>query len=107
MSLGAIFGAAVDVATRAAAGISAAGVTVGDYTPAGGVARPATHAAIRIDEVPNGNVQRPRARLMLFQHEISAEPTDGATFLDDATARLWTIRTAARLAATWRCEAWA
>lgn len=82
-----------------------AGIDVGIYTPAGGTARPATHAAIRRDERPIGNVQRLHAHVTLFQFEINDEPTDGATVLVDGVT--WTIRTARRAFGTWRCEAWA
>jgi hypothetical protein len=106
MSLGGLLQSAVDVAVRTVtAAPPGAGVSVGVYTPAGGTARPATHAAVRITEQPNNGVQRRGARITLYLLEVATEPTDGATYVADGIT--WTIRTARRTPAAFVCEAWA
>jgi hypothetical protein len=96
--------AAVATMTALLPQLPGSGVVAGTYTPAGGAPVDA-HGAVFIREEPHGRVQRRGATLLLLQSDIADEPTDGATFLaDDIT---WTVRTALRQVATWRCEAWA
>ena len=96
--------AAVDTAMALLPQIPGSGVRDGTYTPADGDPIDA-HGAVFIREEPRAGVQRRGATIVLLQREIADEPTDGATFLFEGTT--WTIRTALRQVATWRCEAWA
>lgn len=99
-----IMESAVDMAMALLPQIPGSGVRAGTYTPVDGDPMAAS-GAVFIREEPRAGVQRRGATILLLQREISEEPTDGATFLFDEI--LWTIRTALRQVATWRCEAWA
>lgn len=103
LGLGAVFDVAV--ATAVAAAVAVPGMTtLGIYTPVGG--DPVTlRAAVRLHDQPQGRTQRPGATVTIYKQDVTASPTDGATFVSDDYGTI-TIRTALEQAAGFRCEGW-